>query len=319
MNDFEVKTMAAIDDELRSIHAHILQVNIGRQCNLSCSHCHLEASSDRDEMMSREVMEAIIRTAPVLACEMIDITGGAPELHPDLRWFIEKLKRLGKAIQLRTNLVALTEGPDPDLMTFLKDHHVDLVASLPCYLKENVDAQRGSGVYEKAIGALRKLNEIGYGVEGELELNLVYNPAGPFLPGEQTELEKAFKSELGDRYGINFTHLLVIANAPIGRFRSKLEEDGQLDEYMTTLEEAFNPATLDGIMCRHQICVDWDGKLYDCDFNLAIGLPCTPGETSIQDMSPQEVAKLVNRTIATGPHCFACTAGRGSSCGGSLI
>ncbi len=318
MNDFEARAREAIADDLRSIHAHILQVNIGRKCNLTCNHCHVEAAPTREEMMPREVMEAVIRTAPVLACEMVDITGGAPELHPDIRWFIEKLKRLGKAVQLRTNLVALTEGPDPDLMFFLKDHHVDLVASLPCYLKKNVDAQRGTGVYEKAIDALRKLNEIGYGMGGELALNLVYNPSGPFLPGEQAGLEAAFRKELGERYGIKFTHLLVIANAPIGRFRETLEADGQLDEYMSTLEEAFNPATLDGIMCRHQICVDWDGKLYDCDFNLAIGLPCTPGETSIQDMTPKEVAKLVNRTIATGPHCFACTAGAGSSCGGSL-
>jgi radical SAM/Cys-rich protein len=319
VNSFEEKARESVPEELCSTDAHFMQVNIGRKCNLTCTHCHLDCSPDREEMMSKHVMEAIIRSAPILACEMIDITGGAPELHPDIRWFITKLKRLGKGIQVRTNLVALLEGPDIGLMEFFKEHHVSLVASMPCYLKENVDAQRGDGVYEKAIEALHKLNEIGYGIKGELPLNLVYNPGGAFLPGPQKELEDSYRKELGERFEVKFSSLLVITNVPIGRFRESLEADNNLEEYMTTLKGAFNPATLDRIMCRHQVCVDWDGRLYDCDFNLAIGLQSDFADRSIEELSPKEVANLLNRTIATASHCFACTAGVGSSCGGSLV
>ena len=319
MTTFEDKARETMPEQLQPSDTHILQINVGRKCNLECNHCHLACSIDREEMMSKDVMHAIIRSAPVLACEIIDITGGAPELHPDIRWFIEKLKKLGKAIQLRTNLVALTEGPDKDLMSFLKEHHVGLIASMPCYLEENVDAQRGEGVYKRTIEALLELNAIGYGVQGEHSLSLVYNPGDASLPCPQAELEATHRKELDERFGVSFTNLLTITNVPIGRFRDALEAAGKLDDYMATLKDAFNPATLTGIMCRHQICVDWDGALYDCDFNLAIGLECTSTKDALQDMEPAEVAHLLNRTIATGSHCYACTAGSGSSCGGSLV
>jgi radical SAM/Cys-rich protein len=316
MSSFAERTKESTPEELQATDTEILQVNVGRKCNLECTHCHLACSPDRDEMMSRGVMEAILRALPELECSMIDITGGAPELHPDLSWFITELKQTGKSIQVRTNLVAL--GERDDLMSFFQNNGVQLVASMPCYMQENVDAQRGDGVYEKAVAVLLKLNTLGYGIQEALPLNLVYNPGGAFLPGAQKELEDAYRKELQERFGIQFSHLLVVTNVPVGRFREALATDGALDDYMKLLEGSFNPSTLDKLMCRHQICVDWNGALYDCDFNLALGMASKTEGTSIESATKDALAAFVNRTIATGSHCFACTAGAGSSCGGSL-
>ena len=316
MSSFAEKTKESTPEELQATDTEILQVNVGRKCNLECTHCHLACSPDRDEMMSRGVMEAILRALPELECSMIDITGGAPELHPDLSWFITELKQAGKSIQVRTNLVAL--GERDALISFFKNNGVQLVASMPCYMQENVDAQRGDGVYDKAVAVLRKLNTLGYGVQDALPLNLVYNPGGAFLPGAQNELEDAYRKELDARFGIQFSHLLVVTNVPVGRFREALATDGALDDYMKLLEGSFNPSTLDRLMCRHQICVDWNGALYDCDFNLALGMASKTEGTSIESATKDALSAFVNRTIATGSHCFACTAGSGSSCGGSL-
>ena len=316
MNHFAEKTKESTQEELQAADTNILQVNIGRKCNLECTHCHLACAPNREEMMSRGVMEAILRALPELDCELVDITGGAPELHPDLPWFVTQVKQAGQSVQVRTNLLAL--GDDSDLMSFLKDNAVLLVASMPCYLQENVDAQRGEGVYEKAVAVLRTLNSIGYGVQSDLPLNLVYNPGGAVLPDAQKELEEAYRTELNARFGITFTNLLVVTNVPVGRFREALASEGALDDYMKLLENSFNPSTLDKLMCRHQICVDWNGALYDCDFNLALGMASDACCSSIDGATKDDLAGLADRTLVTASHCFACTAGAGSSCGGSL-
>ena len=255
----------------------------------------------------------ILRTA---AYQLVDVTGGSPELHPHFRPFIEVVRETGQTVQVRTNLVSLTQ-PDLDGMAaFLKDHDVRLVGSLPCYLEENVTQQRGPGVYEKSIEAIRMLNRLGYARDEGLILNLVHNPGGPSLAGNQPDLEKAYRDELKNRFDILFNNLFVINNMPIGRFQQSLDQSGRADQYSGSLVDAFNPANISGLMCRYQICVDWDGRLYDCDFNLALGLCVNHGSANRIETYDREL--LNGRQIATGPHCFGCTAGKGSSCCGSL-
>jgi radical SAM/Cys-rich protein len=249
--------------------------------------------------------------------EMVDITGGAPELNPHFRKFVEALHKDGHTVQVRTNLTALLEPGMEDLPEFFKRNGVHLVASMPCYLEENVTAQRGEGVYEKSVQMIRRLNELGYGKEPELPLFLVYNPGGPFLPPDQSQLEADYKRELFQRFGIHFTHLYTITNMPIGRFWEELKKESKDNEYMQVLLEGFNRQTVEELMCRNQICVAWDGTLYDCDFNIALKMPVSQGvPRNIKDFSPK---KLTKRKIVTGTHCFGCTAGLGSSCGGSLL
>lgn len=267
--------------------------------------------------MDWPVMEMILKAAKAVNCNLIDITGGAPELNPHLRRFIEAARAQLHQVQVRTNLTVLLE---PDLETmpeFFRDNRVRLVASLPCYLEENVRAQRGAGAYEKSIEALHKLNAIGYGIDPELTLDLVYNPVGPFLPPDQACLEADYRRELGERFGIKFNRLFTIANMPIGRFFDDLARGNRHVRYMQLLKDSFNPQTLEKLMCRHQIDVDWDGTVYDCDFNLALNLPVGDGApANIKDFDPQ---RLIGRRIVTGNHCFGCAAGRGSSCGGALV
>ena len=316
MNTFDAKLSRVWPGGLYSEQIETLQVNLGRFCNLACGHCHLECSPDRTEMMARDTMLQIIKILQTSAYRFVDVTGGSPELHPHFRPFIEAVRETGQTVQVRTNLVSLLE-PDLDGMAaFLKDHGVLLVGSLPCYLKENVTQQRGPGVYEKSIEAIRMLNRLGYTRDEGLILNLVHNPGGPYLAGNQSDLEKAYRDELKDRSGILFNNLYVINNMPIGRFRKDLDRSGCGDQYSGTLEDAFNPANIPGLMCRHQICVDWDGRLYDCDFNLALGLCVNHGSANRIETYDREL--LNGRQIATGPHCFGCTAGKGSSCCGSL-
>ena len=314
MNFFHDKIAEASPEALRTADTRTLQVNICRKCSLECGHCHLECSPSRTEMMELSTMRTILRTIPQLDCKMVDITGGAPELHPELKSFITGIHKAGKAVQVRTNLVSLTD----ELIAFLKDNDVMLVASMPCYLEENVNAQRGDGVYENSIERLQSLNSVGYGTVDGLQLNLVYNPGDASLPGPQKHLEDAYRKELRERFDITFTQLLAITNIPIGRFAAALRKQGKFDEYMQILMGAFNPETVDGIMCRHQLCVDWDGQLYDCDFNIALAKPCDIPEVSIEHLTAGDLARLVNRKIVTGPHCYGCTAGSGSSCGGAL-
>lgn len=309
--------MQAQGDVLRGDDAVIIQANLGLRCNLHCRHCHVEASPQRDEMMAWPIMAAVLQLASTLPVTLVDLTGGAPELNPDFRRFVTALREIGRQVQVRTNLTVFDEPGQEDTPEFLAHNQVRLVASLPCYLDENVAVQRGPGVYPRSIAALRRLNALGYGLCQELPLDLVYNPGGPFLPPEQTALEADYRRELRTRHGIEFTRLLTITNLPAGRFLQELDACGTADRYRALLRDSFNPRTFDSLMCRHQICVAWDGALADCDFNLALGLGLAADlPNTIDRLIP---TMLRGRPIVTGEHCFACTAGRGSSCRGALV
>ncbi|MGZ3598140.1 MAG: arsenosugar biosynthesis radical SAM (seleno)protein ArsS [Syntrophales bacterium] len=317
MNAFEKELSRRGHEGLLSQEIEILQVNVGLKCNQQCLHCHLEASPGRVEMMEWPVMERVLKAAESSRCRLVDLTGGAPELNPHFRPFVEALRQRNHNVQVRTNLTILLEPGTEDLPYFFREHRVQLVASLPCYMEENVSFQRGGGVYERSIEAIRRLNALGYGTQSSLTLNLVYNPGGPFLPPPQLALEEDYRHELHDRFGIAFTNLLTITNMALGRFRKELVRQDQAETYMLLLRNSFNQGTLPGLMCRHQISVGWDGTLYDCDFNLALGLQVNHGAPdSIHFFDP---SCLWKRRIVTGEHCFACTAGAGSSCGGSII
>ena len=316
LNAFEERILATSSDALRSEGITTVQVNLGLRCNQRCKHCHVQAGPDRDEVMDWATMELILAAGRRLSAARFDLTGGAPELNPHFRQFVKALRDQGHAVQVRTNLTVLLEDGMEDMPGFFRDQQIDLVASLPCYLEENVAAQRGKGVYEKSVEAIRHLNAIGYGSDADKQLDLVYNPSGPFLPSDQVELEGAYREELRKCFDIEFSHLLTITNMPIGRFLAILQRDNQYEQYMKTLRNAFNAQTLDDLMCRHQISIGWDGTLYDCDFNLALGCPVNHGAPDhVRDLDP---SALCTRRIVTGDHCFGCTAGAGSSCGGAL-
>ena len=317
MNEFEKQISGVCDKGLYSLKIETLQVNLGLRCNQQCNHCHLEASPNRKEMMEWPTMQMVLEAAKSVDPKLIDLTGGAPELNPNFRRFVKALCQEGHRVQVRTNLTVLLEPGMEGLPEFLKDGGVHLVASMPCYLEENVCAQRGKGVYEKSIGAMKRLNNLGYGSESSLLLNLVYNPGGPFLPPPQLDLEKDYRRELGQRFGITFTHLLTITNMPLGRFRAELIRKKEEENYLQLLRKSFNPQTVTGLMCRHQISVGWDGTLYDCDFNLALALPVNHGAPN--HIRSFRALDLRMRRVVTGEHCFACTAGSGSSCGGALV
>jgi radical SAM/Cys-rich protein len=317
MNQFDVKVKEATGDNLHCEDVSIIQVNVGLRCNLQCVHCHVASSPLRKEEMTWETMEHIIDAARRTNCRLVDITGGAPELNPHFCKFIETVREMGIPVMVRTNLTVLLEPDMEKSPEFYRDHKVQLVASLPCYLEENVDGQRGEGVYKESIEAIKILNELGYGRDPELELSLVYNPVGPHLPPNQESLEEDYRRELRERFNINFTRLITITNMPIGRYIGVLKKEKKLHEYRQLLQNSFNPYTIDGLMCRHQINVDWEGNIYDCDFNLALKLRVDHGApTHIRDFDPVVHA---NRRIVTGEHCFGCTAGCGSSCGGALV
>lgn len=317
MNRFDHVIQDSFGSPLESQRIHVFQVNIGLKCNLACLHCHVKSSPRRKEMMTWQTMQQVLDAAERSGAQVLDITGGAPEMHPELKRFIIEAKRIGLQPQVRTNLTILLEEGYTDFPDFFKEHRVHLIASMPCYLKDNVDRQRGDGVYDGSVDALRRLNAIGYGIDEELPLDLVYNPGGPSLPPSQEALEADYHRELNERFGISFTRLLTITNMPIGRFQTDLKKQNKDRDYMDTLINAFNPATVEGLMCRHQVNVDWDGVLYDCDFNLALKMPVNHGAPNhIRDFNPSALAR---RRIETGEHCFGCTAGCGSSCGGALV
>ena len=292
-----------------------LQVNVGRLCNQACNHCHVDAGPKRTEIMAWETMERILAWAERARIAKVDVTGGAPEVNPNFRRFVDRLLAQGAAVTARCNLTVLAEPGQHDLASWYAERAVRLVVSLPCYTRENVDAQRGKGVFDKSIAALRALNAVGYGRRPELVLDLVYNPGGAFLPGDQAKLEADYKKRLKEDHGIDFNRLFTIANLPINRFAHSLERDGKYGEYMQLLTDNFNPATVPGLMCRHLISVDWLGLVYDCDFNQMLDLPLGGHRRYLWDL---DVAALTDASIATGPHCFGCTAGAGSSCGGAL-
>lgn len=292
-------------------HLDVMQVNIGKKCNLACKHCHIKAGPDRTEEMSRPVMEACLRVFEQGGFRTLDITGGSPEMNPDFRWLVEEASRRGISTMVRTNLAILTEPGYTDLPEFYAAHRVELVGSLPYYTEKDTDRQRGSGVFAACITALKALNRLGYG--DALALHLVYNPGGAFLPPDQADMTAQYRRKLTEADGVRFTDLFTITNNPIGRFGDFLERSGNLTGYMNRLVSAFNPGAAENMMCRNQISVDWDGTLYDCDFNLALGLPATAAGR-IQEA---DAAALGGREIVFGNHCYACTAGAGSSCGGT--
>jgi radical SAM/Cys-rich protein len=317
MSAFDRKVREHQRSGLRTETVEVIQANLGLRCNLSCRHCHVEATPFRGEMMGWPVMEEILRLAAALPGCLVDLTGGAPELNPEFRRLVTALRAAGHPVQVRTNLVVHDEPGQETSAEFLASHQVRLVASLPCYLDENVTAQRGEGVYARSLVVLGRLNALGYGRRPELPLNLVYNPGGPFLPPEQVALEADYRTQLQQRAGIEFTRLLTITNMPLGRFLDELEAVGKAGRYRDLLADNFNPTTLSGLMCRRQICVAWDGTLADCDFNLSLGLGLGPGlPRTVSELDP---AVLASRVIVTGEHCFGCTAGCGSSCGGALV
>ena len=318
MNTFEQKIHEYIrENELYCIDINTLQVNVGFKCNQSCNHCHIEASPQRKEMMEWPVMQKSIQVANTSNVNEIDITGGSPELNPNLKRFIKALRKTGKNIKVRTNLTVCSEPGMEIYPAFYRDNEVQLVASLPCYTEENVSAQRGNGVYEKSIRVLRQLNSLGYGHDPRLTLDLVYNPNGAFLPGEQPVLENDYNKELSSKFNITFSRLLTITNMPIGRFRKNLIVTNTYEDYLHLLKTSFNHNTIADLMCRHQVSVGWDGTLYDCDFNLALGIPVNSGAPNY--INSFDFSLLSKRKIATSEHCFGCTAGFGSSCGGALI
>jgi radical SAM/Cys-rich protein len=343
MNRFSDR-LAAEGMQLRRARPEILQVNMGKLCNLICAHCHVNAGPKRKEIMTRETIHRVIQWLAGTEIPTVDLTGGAPEMIPDFRFLIDEVKRLQPPRRIidRCNLTILLEPGYEDLGEFLARKRVEIVASMPCYSAENVNAQRGEGVFERSIAALQLLNSLGYGIDPDLPLHLVYNPVGAFLPPSQEELESDYKRELKNHFGIVFNKLYALANLPIGRFASYLRHNGKLDEYMELLISAFNRATIDGLMCRNTISVGWRGEVYDCDFNQQLGMqwigrdgpPGRPdglSQTSITarrsyhdeskplflwDIDPDS---LEDREIMTGNHCFGCTAGAGSSCGGAVV
>jgi radical SAM/Cys-rich protein len=313
-------TESKFRDKIRSLRPwpllargiEVLQVNLGYQCNMACRHCHVSAGPNRTETMDKALVDDVLRVLRENPIETLDITGGAPELNPHFRRLVSEARKAGKRVIVRTNLTIFFEPGMGDLPEFYRDHDAELVASLPCYLEENIAAVRGSGAFKKSMEALRRLNSLGFGSEtAGRPLSLVYNPGGPFLPPLQSALEADYKRELRDRYGISFTRLYVFTNMPIGRFSEALVTSGAFAQYLDMLAAAFNPDTLDNIMCRSIVSVGWDGRLYDCDFNQVLGLGVDPDTPQhIRDFDHDALAK---RRLTVDDHCFGCTAGQGST------
>ncbi len=303
---------------LKPEKVEIFQINVGKMCNQTCSHCHVDAGPDRKEIMTRETMQLCLDILKRSNIKIVDLTGGAPEMNPHFRWFVEQCSALGLQIIDRCNLTIIRANKKyHDLPEFLAKHNVQVVSSLPYFSKSRTDSQRGDGVFEDSIQALQMLNSVGYGQEGSgLELNLVYNPSGAFLPGDQSTLEAEFKRQLKRKYDIVFNNLFAITNLPISRFLEYLLESGNYEDYMTALVEAYNPGTLPGLMCRNTISVGWDGYLYDCDFNQMLDLKvAVPKSQHLRDF---DLELLEHRKIIVNQHCYGCTAGAGSSCGGEI-
>lgn len=317
---------ASFQETLRKNRIHIsrssqeiLQINVGKRCNQACHHCHVEAGPKRTERMELNTVHRILELMDQTpSIHTVDITGGAPELNPYFRFLVEQCRKREKTIIDRCNLTVLLEKGQETTAKFLSQMKVQIIASLPCYTKENVDHQRGSGVFEKSIQVLRLLNQLGYGLPGSgLELHLIYNPGGPFLPAPQEELEGDYKTELKSHFGIEFNRLLTLTNMPIRRFLWDLEKSGELEEYMNLLVSSFNPSATSGLMCRNLISVSWDGQIYDCDFNQMLELTISYDKKSVWEI--QSFDDLSSSEIRFENHCYGCTAGAGSSCRGALV
>ena len=298
----------------------VLQVNLGRYCNLACIHCHVESGPTRKEMMSRDHVDSVLGFLARTEIPTLDITGGAPELHPEFAHLVTSARELGRRVMDRCNLTVIFEPGMEHLPEFFRRNDVEVVCSLPCYSEENVDRQRGKGTFEASIRALQRLNDQGYGRPGtELILNLVYNPVGPHLPPPQDKLEEDYRRILGEKFGIVFNRLLCLSNMPITRYATHLKLRGEYDGYRELLAANFNAATLDQVMCRNLISIGWDGAVYDCDFNQMLDLPIADGAGEKLNIRSLTLEQVADRPIAVGDHCYACTAGCGSSCGGALV
>ncbi len=294
----------------------VLQVNVGKLCNQTCGHCHVDAGPNRREVMTRETAEKVIELLRRHPIPTLDITGGAPELNPNFRWLVREARALGRHVIDRCNLTILLTGPQADLVPFLAEHQVEVIASLPSFRGAGTDAQRGAGVFDKSIEAMRRLNAAGYGSGSGLTLNLVHNPVGAFLPGNQSSIERDYRRELGTRHGVTFDHLYTITNMPISRFLDHLERTGNLQGYVDLLVRSFSPAAVTSLMCRTYLSVGWDGRLFDCDFNQMLELTVNQGYPDTLDRLL--ASGDLRRPVRTARHCFGCTAGAGSSCGGAL-
>ena len=304
---------------LKPLGINTLQINVGKMCNQTCKHCHVDAGPDRKEIMIRETMQQCLDVLASTTIQTVDLTGGAPEMNPDFRWFVEEISKLGRKTIVRCNLTIIVANKKyHDLPQFFKDHQVEVVSSLPYYSAHKTDAQRGDGVFNDSIKALQMLNEVGYGIENSgLILNLVYNPSGAFLPPPQAGLESDFKRELKQRFNIRFNELFAITNLPVSRFLDYLIVSGNYDEYMEKLVSSFNPLAAQNVMCRSMISIGWDGFLYDCDFNQMLDLKINH---DLPDHIKNFNADLLNqREIIINQHCYGCTAGAGSSCGGEIV
>ncbi len=318
----ENKTIPAFSEKLKEVNlfplkpigVDIFQINMGKMCNQVCKHCHVDAGPDRKEIMTKEILQMCLDALAKTDIPTVDLTGGAPEMNPHFRWFVEEVSKLGRKVIVRCNLtIILANKKYHDLPEFYKKHNIEVVSSLPAVTALRTDAQRGKGVFGKSIEALQLLNQVGYGKEGTgLTLNLVYNPSGAFLPSGQESLEKEFKQRLKSRFDIDFNSLFAITNIPISRFLDYLISSGNYDEYMQTLVDAYNPVAAAGVMCRNTISIGWDGYLYDCDFNQMLDLKIN----NVPHIKDFDVEKLNQRNIIINQHCYGCTAGAGSSCGG---
>ncbi|WP_250658633.1 arsenosugar biosynthesis radical SAM (seleno)protein ArsS [Alkalimarinus coralli] len=321
----DTRPMLLLSDfpEIRRAELHTLQVNLGYKCNLSCTHCHVAAGPNRTEMMDRKTVDTFLQFIDLQNIKTLDLTGGAPEMNPEFRYLVTEARKRNVTVIDRCNLTILLEPGYEDMADFLAANQVEVVASMPCYNEENVDKQRGKGVYDGSIDALKMLNQKGYGVNGsELVLNLVYNPGGPFLPPPQEQLELDYKRELYDRFGIEFNQLFSITNMPISRFGSVLLSKGEFNNYMDLLKGAYSEHNLESVMCRNLISIDWQGYVYDCDFNQMLEMPLVHrGQQIASDRT--HLSELLEKNIEGHPivvanHCYGCTAGQGSSCGGAL-
>jgi radical SAM/Cys-rich protein len=304
--------------DLRRGDLKTLQINVGKLCNQTCRHCHVDAGPDRRELMTKENFEHCLRLIEESQVDTVDITGGAPEMNPYFEWFVTEVRKLNRHVIDRSNLTILSAPGFTHLPQFLADHQVEVVASLPCYLEDNCDSQRGDGVFRKSIDALKRLNRLGYARgDGRLILSLVYNPVGPSLPPDQQKLEQAYRDQLWSRFGIEFNQLYTITNMPISRFLDDLISSERYDEYMSLLVSSFNRESIDSLMCRSTVSIDWQGYLFDCDFNQMLDLPLETN--SRQHISKLKLQDIQNQSIAVGRHCYGCTAGAGSSCSGALL
>lgn len=301
---------------LRPVSPAVFQINVGKMCNQVCRHCHVDAGPDRKEIMTRETMQECLDALAQTDIPTVDLTGGAPEMNPDFRWFVEEIRALGKHVMVRCNLTIIVANPKyHDLPDFFRQHQVEVVSSLPFYNADKTDRQRGQGVFADSIKALRMLNAVGYGQpDSGLIINLVYNPNGAFLPGSQESLKRQFKRVLLDEFGIVFNDLYAITNIPISRYLDYLISSGNYDGYMEKLVNAFNPVAAEGVMCRNTISIGWDGFIYDCDFNQMLDLTVA---SPVQHVRQFDLDLLTNRSIVVNQHCYGCTAGAGSSCGGT--